>query len=243
SLRLPLAEALGALERAVARPGGFIPATAQLKVAVALPDLLAPLLPSLVAALHRQAPGLEVRIVPIPADLPTALAGDDCWLAIAPTQFGSDTTIARGLGSLHFGVVARASHPALRRNLTLKRWLSHPHVVVSVGNSTRNVVGRALAEAGLERKIGLRVPSFLAGLVAVSTSDLLMNAPMPLGDDVTRLLGVATRKLPLAVPAVKLSILWHERMHHDPAHIWVRQQLYETVRAWLKPRGRRREAV
>ncbi len=65
-----------------------------------------------------------------------------------------------------------------------------------------------------------------------------MNAPMPLGRDVTELLGVRTRKLPLPVAPVRLSILWHERRQREPAHIWLRGRLYEQVKTWLRPPGR-----
>ncbi|TNV74477.1 hypothetical protein FGO68_gene13984 [Halteria grandinella] len=40
-----------------------------------------------------------------------------------------------------------------------------------------------MVRRGLKRRVGLEVPSFLAGLLVVARSDFLMNAPMPLVND------------------------------------------------------------
>ncbi|MGH1342319.1 MAG: LysR family transcriptional regulator [Nannocystales bacterium] len=231
----PLGEALDALEKAVADPEPFDPARAEVEVPIAVPDLLAPVLPRIIGVLQHESPQLKLRIIPIPRDIPEALATDSRWLVLAPSHLSNDTTRSRGLGELRFGAVARTGHPAFRSTLTLKRWLAYPHVVVSVGNRSTNLVDQALEERGRSRNIGLTVPNFLAGLIAVATSDLLMNAPMPLGREVTELLGVRTRKLPIPVEPVRLSVLWHERRHQEPAHVWLRGRLYELVRAWLRP--------
>ncbi len=231
----PLGDALHALERAVADPEEFDPTRTELEVPIAVPDLLAPVLPRIIGMLQSEAPKLRLRVISIPPDIPEALATDDCWLALAPSHFANDRTRSRGLGELRFGAVARAEHPAFRGTLTLKRWLAYPHVVVSVGNRSANLVDQALREQGRTRSVGLMVPNFLAGLIAVATSNLLMNAPMPLGREVTDLLGVRTRKLPVPVAPVRLSMLWHERRHHEPAHTWLRGRVYELVKTWLRP--------
>lgn len=229
-----LTEAVAALDRVFAEDVPFEPRSARAEVTVALPDLLAPLLPAWMAELQREAPGLAVRIVAVPRDLDEALAEGRCWIAIAPASFATAATRSRRLGRLQFRVVVRAGHPLARRRCTLERWLAFPHVVVSVGNEAPNVIDRALEEQGRTRRIGLWVPNFLAGLFAVATSDLVMNAPMPLGAEVVRRLGVQVLEPPVDLPAISLTLLWHERMHGDRAHAWVRGRLYELAVAQLR---------
>ena len=120
------------------------------------------------------------------------------------------------------------------RNLgTTERWLSHAHVVVEVSNERTNLVEEALAARGLARRVGLVVPSVLAGLHVVASSDLLMNAPAPLVMDAVHALGLMRREAPIPLPRIRFALAWHPRHQHDPAHAWARARIFESVRAAL----------
>src|SRR5690349_6392321 len=176
----PLRDALAALEAAVAPPQPFDPRASRYTVSIAMPDLLVPLAPRLVAALVADAPGVRVQLAPIVPALSAALAVGDPILAIAPTRLVDGLVRTRLLGDTRFGVVGRRGHPEFRRPLTIARWLAYPHVIQRLGNDQTNSVEAELSRRGLRRRVGLEAPSFLSGLFVVSTSDLLMNAPIPL---------------------------------------------------------------
>jgi DNA-binding transcriptional LysR family regulator len=230
SVAEPLRDALRALEAAVAPPRPFDPKTSRHAVSIAMPDLLAPLAPRLLAALVADAPFVDVQLSPVVPGLSAALAKDRPVLAIAPTQLVDGPVITRQLGVARFGVVARRGHRVLRGPLTVARWLEYPHVIQRLGNDQINTVEAELSRRGLSRRVGLEVPSFLAGLFVVSSSDLLMNAPLPLVNDAATKLGLATREAPLRLPPVRFSLCWHERFQTDPAHRWARERVFETAR-------------
>jgi DNA-binding transcriptional LysR family regulator len=234
----PLAAALRALRAAVAAPAPFDPATDAYTLSLALPDLLIPLVPGLLAELAVEAPRVDLRISGITATLADSLAAGDPALALAPVGFVGDTTIARPLGELRFGVVARRGHPILARPLTLARWLAHPHAVVRLGNERANPVGEELARRGLVRRIGVEVPSFLAGLLLVARSDLLMNAPIPLVHEVADTLGIVVRDAPIPLPRVPFALLWHEKFQSDPPHRWARERVFAAVQRRIGGRAR-----
>ncbi|HEY6033411.1 MAG TPA: LysR family transcriptional regulator [Kofleriaceae bacterium] len=226
----PLAAALRALEAAVAPPERFDPATSRYAISIAIPDLLAPLASRLAARLSSESEGLEVRLSHVLPSLSEALARGEPALAVAPSRFVAGQVIARSLGEVRFGVVGRQHHPALRGKLTTARWLAHGHVVVRLGNEQSNLIQAELARRGLSRRVALEVPSFLAGLFAVSTSDLLMNAPVPLVDEAAAGLKLAVCASPVPLPRVKVSLCWHERFQGDAAHRWVRDRAFDIVR-------------
>lgn len=230
AIKTPLAEALRALALAVALPASFEPRSAKLGLRLLLPDLLMPLVPRLLNALRREAPLLELQVHAVTAELSEALSSTTPSLAMAPAHFVRDQILTKTLGELRFGVVGRRGHAAMRKPLTLEGWLAHAHVVVSVGNAVANPIEVALAERGLERRVGLEVPSFLAGLFAVSCSDLLMNAPMPLVSEARQRLSLQLREAPLALPRVRFALCWHERFRRDPGHRWMRERLFEAMR-------------
>lgn len=72
---------------------------------------------------------------------------------------------------------------------------------------------RALAEAGLKRKVTLPVLHFL--LPVLASTDLVAMLPSRLVRDRSALQVVEP---PLTVPGYEMTMLWAERPHRDPAH-------------------------
>src|SRR5690606_14197545 len=128
-------------------------------------------------------------------------------------------------------VAARLGHPAFQGKLTTKKWLAYGHVVVRVGNNSSNPIEQALADLGLQRRTSLQVPMFLAGLLAVAHSDLLMNVPLPVGANAAKRLGAAVTRAPSELSRGRFVTAWHSRFDNDPMHTWLREQLHRAVSA------------
>jgi DNA-binding transcriptional LysR family regulator len=230
AIERPLAEALRALEAVVAPPERFDPATSRYTLTIALPDVLAPLAPRLIAGLAAEAPLLDLRLTQVAPSLPEALGEGEPVLALAPLRFVRGPVVTRPLGEVRFGVVGRRGHPALRRALTVERWLAYGHVVTRFGNEQTNAIEVELTRQRLRRRVGLEVPSFLAGLFVLPTSDLLMNAPLQLVKEAATRLDLVTREAPIRLPRVRVSVCWHERFQRDPAHRWAREKVFAVAR-------------
>ncbi|MGH9884834.1 MAG: LysR substrate-binding domain-containing protein, partial [bacterium] len=214
----------------VVPPERFDPMTSRYMISIAMPDLLAPLASRLVAGLTSSAPHLHVRLSHVVPSLSEALARGEPALALAPSRFVDGPVITRPLGEVRFGVIGRQGHRALRGRLTTARWLEYGHVVVRLGNEQSNLIQAELARRGLPRRVGLEVPSFLAGLFAVSSSDLLMNAAVPLVEEAAATLKLTVRAAPIPLPRVRISLCWHERFQADSAHRWARERVFAIVR-------------
>ena len=230
SLAEPLAVALQSLDSLLAPAPPFDPATSDLNLSLAMPDLLAPLAGDLLAALEREAPRANARLVHVGPDLGAALARGEPAMALAPVPLVPESMVSKQVGEVRFGVVGRQAHPALRGPLTTPAWLSCGHVVVRFGNEQSNVVAEELARRSLQRRVALEVPSFLTGLLALTNTDLLMNAPLPLVAQVARTLRLRVREAPVPLPRVRFALLWHQRFQLDPAHRWARELIFATVR-------------
>lgn len=239
----PLADALRALNAAVASTPAFDPARTRCRASIVMPDLLAAFAPELVSQISAQAPGVALRFVGVSGELASMLAGSELSLALVPARFAGDDMQSRAVGELRFGVAGRRGHPALSRPLSVERWLAERHVVVSVGVERSNVIDEELTRRGLERQVGLVVPSFLAGLLSLTRSNLLMNVPLPLVDEAAKQLGLRVREAPLPLPSLRFSLVWHPRFQHDPVHLWLRQRVLERVQhAFIKRPSTRAEA-
>jgi DNA-binding transcriptional LysR family regulator len=65
----------------------------------------------------------------------------------------------------------------------------------------------------------------------VADSDMILTLPSRLARRLADKLPLTIMELPLEVAPLAPAMIWHERVHGDPAHIWVRQQLVDIVAA------------
>lgn len=242
ALREPLARLLADAARLVRHQLHFEPTTSSRGFTIICPDLLATLLPRIVSRLRREAPHTRLEVVHRSSDERSALEEGRADLVLGPAPTEGPGLRARGLGRIHFGVVARRHHPGLARSGQLRAhaWTAYPHVIVRSGSSSQSVVGQALAQAGVARQIGLVVPSFLAALVTVAETDLFFAAPRELLHPIAARLDLVVCAPPIAVPPVPVAAVWHERFDAEPGHRFLRDLVGEEVLAGLHGAARAR---
>lgn len=229
ALRAPLRRALDELGRVLSEGTAFDPATSRKTFVLACTDLLATALPSLVAELAALAPHARLEISP-PSD------AADIALAAAPSEAPGQRM--RTLGEVSWVVLARRGHPV--RKLDAASWARFPHVQVRVGNPGPSIVDRALGKVGLERTVGVVVPSFLLAPELVARSDYFFAAPRELVRELAARLDLAMHEPPLPIPNVPVAMIWHERHQSDPAHAWLRALVGRVLERVLSLRRGRR---
>ena len=124
----------------------------------------------------------------------------------------------------------RQGHPAQQEDFTLERYAALSHVAVSPGGA--GIYGRRidalLKTQGVRRNVVLTVPSFLAVPYVVARTDYIATVPSRFAQYFADLLPLHVLAPPIPLPAFEMSMFWHERVHHDLANSWLRQ---EVVRA------------
>ncbi len=240
ALVVPVRSGLLALSRALHEPEGFDPSTSTRTFVLSSVDLVTWVsAPTVVRELASTAPSVGLIVRNLGVGLGEELESGQVDLGVVPV-LDDPEPFTRGLllgGSLRQAVAlrdgyrcyVRDGHPALEGATRLGRrtYAEQHHVLVSPTGSGSGVVDRALAEAGLERHIRLRVPSFPAALRAVAHSDLVLTGPTALEGLVP---GVRSLPVPVALPKHAVTLVWHPRVDADPAHRWFR----ELVRAALR---------
>jgi DNA-binding transcriptional LysR family regulator len=229
ALREPLRQALEGLERAVSPAAPFDPAQARDRWRVVASDYTEAtvLLPAL-AGLRAAAPGTQLAILQKqPAQIARLAEQGDIDLALHTTDGAPSTLRRRALYAERYVLVGRAGHPRLKRRPTLAQFCKLEHVIVSPdGGGFHAGTDTALAALGLARRVVLSVPHFRFAISVMASTDLVAMLPERLvrGDP-----ALAIVQAPLAVPGFEMSMLWHERVHRDPAHQWLRAQLAAGV--------------
>ena len=138
--------------------------------------------------------------------------------------------------------IARDDHPRVQARLTLQQFAAEAHAAWGappVPQATMEVmVDEVLEQLGHSRRIALRISSITLLPGVVAHSNLLAVVPEPLALHARETLPLQLLRLPFKIPQADVTALWHERMHGDPAHQWLRRTLAEIAHAFeLPPAG------
>ncbi|GGF20999.1 LysR family transcriptional regulator [Aliidongia dinghuensis] len=177
--------------------------------------------PELIARVGREAPGVRLRFVQKPdkdstplrdgmVDLETGVVGDTM----------SPEVRAQALFQDRFIGVVRPAHPLGQGEITPTRYAHGQHIYVSRRGLDRGPIDEALATLGLERNIATIVGGFSTALALARASDLIATVPERHTDGLRT--GMVSFPLPVVVPELTISLLWHPRLDADPVHRWLR---------------------
>lgn len=226
--------ALAELEEVVA-PATFDVSQAHATFRMAMADATAALwLPALVRSIENEAPGLNIRMVPLTTREPRPLLlRSDIDLAIgffpgvvAQLAGGPDTPIRHEqMYSGKYVCVMRKEHPLAQADLTLDAYCAANHLLVSFSGRARGLVDDALLQVNRERRILLTVNQFFTAGRVVAHSNLITVLPRHLIASTGMTGALIAKELPFALPEVHVDMLWHERDARNPAHKWLRAHL------------------
>lgn len=203
-LALPVAEILDRTRQVMTSAEIFDPATSRRRFVLGAPDAVsAIILPSLLAELRREAPGIDIGVRNLVGQFEAALVELDhraLDVALLPLVKIPARFVARTLlEEVDFVIARRAGHPIGKR-LTMARYCDAPHVVVSVSGDPHGMVDEHLAKIGKSRRVVLTVSNFMQALAIVAESDLVAALPRPFATAYAERFGVV-----IAEPPIPLS--------------------------------------
>jgi len=227
----PLDEVLRNIRGLVA-PVEFVPANATGRVRIAAPDVLTyMLLPALMRRLSEQAPGLELQVVQWSHRWREHLASGDVDLTIGEPTGDEPGIYTRALVVNTWASVVRTGHPALQEPWTVQSFAALPHLLVSITGDGEGQVDRALAAHGLRRRVAMRIPYAVLSPLIIADTDLVLTTARWLAEKLAHGSGLCVLDTPVELAPVDLPMVWHERVHRDPRHRWVRQLLVDVASA------------
>lgn len=247
----PLRQALDELRKTLRSHKDFSPERAEMTVTVACSDYIqAAVVMPLVLELRERAPGVRIAVRHLdPTLLEQQLATGKVDLAIAIPEPGRSHLRSRHLFDETYVLIGRRDHPRLRRGLTMEQYIQLEHVIVSRrGGSFATPIDDALAALGHKRKVVMSAASFLFVPEIVSASNLVALVPRRLLSRRSSELKIVD--IPWLSERFSVGLIWHERSHGHPGHLWIREVIAEITVGRPKergpgrrPRGRGGEAV
>lgn len=227
------------VQEAVARLAGlsgtkaaFDAATAQRSFRISMTDISEiVVLPRLINHLQKKAPGVQIETERSSADTPRRLESGEADLAIGFLPHLESGFYQQVLFKQDFVVLAASKHPRVRGALTKAAFLAEGHISVTTSGTGHAIVDKVLARHKMERRIALRVPSFLGVARLVATTELLVIVPRRLGEAFAAQEAIRLIEPPVALPPFAVKQHWHERFHADAGNAWLRATLAGLMKA------------
>jgi DNA-binding transcriptional LysR family regulator len=226
----PVATALDGLQQALQVRASFDPTTSARRFSLAMTDVGEMyFLPVLMDALAQSAPGVTLNVVAVTS----ASLGEDMSSGRTDLALGLLPQLQAGffqqaLFRQPYVCLMREGHPlANAPRLALADFAAADHVrVIAAGTGHGRIdeaIAGALEQEGLQRRIRLTVPNYVALGDVLGHSDLIATVPERFAQRVTRPFTLTTRTLPMKVDGSAIHQFWHARLHKDPGHQWLRE--------------------
>jgi DNA-binding transcriptional LysR family regulator len=209
----------------------FDPSTSERTFRIAATDNPAAILiPDLIPAIKAAAPNVRLAFVlpdkaRIAADLEEGVA--DLFVGAAEDVAGG--LIGRTLFDERFVTAQRKGHPRGEEPIGLDGFCDLDHLLVSTsGGKFSGMIDDALTGLGRARRVSVSIQSYGLAPLVLQGSDCVCTLPHRFLARFTNVLDLFDPPLPLA--RFQLNAFWHPRMGEDPAHSWLREQVFRVAK-------------
>jgi DNA-binding transcriptional LysR family regulator len=184
---------------------------------------------ALIERIGARAPGVRLHFLPKPDKSSTPLRDGmvDLETGVVGAASGPELRTQALFRDRFIGVV-RQGHILCKGRITAARYADGRHIQVSRRGVAHGPIDDALGALGLQREIATVVAGFSGALALARASDLIASVPERHSGNLRS--GMFSFALPLAMPEITVSLLWHPRQHADLAHRWLRGVVRDVVR-------------
>lgn len=234
-LAKPIARALQAVQDALSYAEQFNAALSTRMFRVSMTDAAEMfLLPSMCEHMREHAPlaGMHVEQVP-KANIEEALRTGQLDFAIGNLpMLKSGSRHALLFSETYVCLTRKRNGLPPRQELTVDEFLALSHVRVQSADSSHHQLEDVLRANGIDRPIALNIPHFSVLPSILARSDLAVTLPLRIARLFNENGQFSIYQLPVAIPAVEVTLHWHQDFEGDAGNRWMRQVIVDLLQEY-----------
>jgi len=121
----------------------------------------------------------------------------------------------------------RKGHRLDKRKISLQDFCAAEHVVVVSAGTGHGRVDDLLERQGIERRVRLTVPHFVAVGHILRSTNMIATVPERFAQSVAAPFQLAYVAHPATLPEITINLFWHAKYHKDPANQWLRSLIFD----------------
>lgn len=223
-------QALGLIRSSVQESESFDPALSDKRFRISMSDLSQAItLPSLFAAITRQAPGTAIDCYQAHRrDMHIELASGNLDLIIDIPLTPHPQIRQAPLFTHPYVCVIRKGNKLVGDTLDLETYISLRHIHISSRRGGLGQVDLSLGKMGKKRDLALRAQHYLATAQLLASTDFALTVPKIFAEFLARNANARYLELPFEVPPLESCLYWHESTDEDQANQWMRNVFLEN---------------
>ena len=201
------------------------------KIRIAATDMQTILFaPLIMARLARSAPHIEVAMEYYGPDISGRVNSGavDFAFALASTELPAGAK-SIALGRDELALVMRRKHPAAKRAWTVADYGIYSHVGISILGDGRSELDAQLATHGVQRRMGLVTPHFMAALASVAVNDMVTTVSKVFAQRFAKRFDLVLMPPPLQNTALLSTLVWSSVHDNDKFLIWFREMVRDVA--------------
>ncbi|HEY4073584.1 MAG TPA: LysR family transcriptional regulator [Herbaspirillum sp.] len=213
----------------------FVPAQSNREFRLSITDISEiVLLSTLLNRLQKVAPDIRIEIEKITDDSASRLASGEIDLAVGFMPHLEAGFHQQILFTQNFVCMVARDHPRIADKISRAAFLKEGHIVVRTSGTGHWIVDKVFEQHGMQRKVVLRLPSFLGVAHIVAETELLVIVPQKLGEKLVSQEDIKLLAPPLPLPSFSVKQHWHERFHADAGNVWLRRTIAELFSTYAQ---------
>jgi DNA-binding transcriptional LysR family regulator len=225
----PVAYALGMIHGALNQRSTFDPKRSTRSFTIGMTDIgEIYFLPTLMDELGRQAPGVSLSTVRNTAvNLKDEMEAGKVDLAIGLLPQLKAGFFQRRLFHQRYVCLFRQGHTLDKKKISMTEFSAAEHLVVVSPGTGHGKVDELLERSGIERRVRLTVPHYVAIGNILQATDLVATVPERLAQRMTGPFGLTYVAHPAKLPDMAINVFWHAKFHRTPDNQWLRTLVFE----------------
>ncbi len=187
------------------------------------------LMPKLMAYLQVHAPQVRLNIRPINAQLKKNMADGEIDLVIGFLPQLEAGFYQQTLFTQHYVGLSASTHPRMghKHKVAVHDYCQERHIDVHPFDEEGNLLIAQLKRLQISRDVLIKVPNYLGVDILLQSSEWIATVPQILADFLEKKSGLHRFDLPFANEDYAIKLHWHEKLHKNKDHQWLRQVCFE----------------
>ena len=228
----PVREVLTKIQTTIAVSPEFDPESSDRTISIMASDYITQvLLADALTIFEREAPNMRFELLALNDNILEIFERGQTDLLISIDYSIAKNHPKKTLFKDNFVVLGWKKNTHLREPLDMEKYISLGHVVTKFGRTRLpSFEDWYLRKSQFERRVDISVPGFALIPPLLVGSNRIATVHRQLAEIMTRKYPLKAMDAPLSIPAVSLSVQWHESATNDKAIKWVVDKFCEVAR-------------
>jgi DNA-binding transcriptional LysR family regulator len=175
------------------------------------------------------APHVQLHAVPLGINTLAKELESDTDLAFGPYPKLYAGIHERAVYTENYVCMVRRDHPVITAGMSIDDFRGAQHIVVS-GQRWGHIheqIESQIVSAIPDGNIRIFTHNFVTAALLAARSDFVVTVPSGTAQALSECSCLRVLRPPFEIPVFDVKLYWHERFHHDPAHVWLRNLIYD----------------